>query len=648
MHSCSDPSGPSEHNQDPIYTAYLENDSIVTKARKAYDKKTLQKTWETNTELLRNNTTDTLAIALYKQRMKIASRLYPRDSSIAIAHEYERWAMAKKDSSSLVDAWFRLAFYYKKSGEVNTSRNYDYKSIRLARDINDTLTFAKASINLANSLNDIQNYGGSQKIATEALVLDPPDAQKLKLYSALGNASAGQENYKDKLYWLDKSIELLQATYPDSMSTPKRIDLYVLKNNKAMGFFRMGENRKALEVLEDLVEDTLWLPEIANKNKRAITEYARMLLNLAKVKYQLEMDGPQELTRQSEALLTAIDNKKELAGLYAEMSEFYRYRDAVTARKIALRALDYARATSQTDTELKALRLLTELSPRPKAYAMAYQELTDSIQSEMTQARDAYARYQYDVDRTRARNLQLADQTRIQQLELRDSRIRSIFLAITVVILLMVGSLGYRLLRARARLKQAEEVRKTESAISKRIHDELANDLYNTMTFAELNALNTPEHKEYLLNTLDDIYKRTRNVSRENAGLPQGAEFGEAVSSLISQYRSRDTNILVRGLNTVKWELLEDYRQQTLYRVLQELLVNMRKHSGASLVVITFKQEGKKLQVSYKDNGKGLPGNRIPGGGGIENMESRLKQTGGHFKLESAEGKGVNVAMIYG
>lgn len=648
MNSCSEPSGADQDVSASPYALYLKNNELASQGKRDRDTKSLTRAWTENTRLLQLDVLDTLEVPLYRQRMLISSALYPLDTTIAIAHSYEALAIDEKDSSALADAWFRLGYYYKKAGDPEKAQTYNYKTLQLAKDIGDTLSFAKASVNLAVRLNEIENYGAAQKVATEALAYEPPNNQKLKLYNALASASSGQENYKDKIYWLDKAIALIGNIPQEKFSFSNFLDKSVLTNNKAMGFFRLGENQKALIMLDSLAQDPGWQPELAAKNKRAITEYARILYNLAKVKYHLEMEGPKELIARSEALLTSIGNKRELASLYLQMAGFYQHIDLPKARTLALRALDFARQTSQTDIRVDALRLLTEMSPQPKYYAIEYQQVTDSIKTALNRARDAYARYQYDVDRTRAKNEVLEATTRIQELELRDSRIRSVFLSIIVFVLLGVGTLGYRLIRARARLRQTLEVQKTESAIAKRIHDELANDLYNTMTFVELNTLDTPENKDHLLNNLEDIYKRTRNVSRENAGLPQGTDFKQAVSSLISRYRSKETNILVRGLTEVKWERLEDHQKLALYRVLQELLVNMRKHSKASLVVISFDQKGKKLQVNYKDNGEGIEDDHLISNGGIQNMKSRIANTGGHFQLESAKGKGVKVAMLYG
>ena len=66
---------------------------------------------------------------------------------------------------------------------------------------------------------------------------------------------------------------------------------------------------------------------------------------------------------------------------------------------------------------------------------------------------------------------------------------------------------------------------------------------------------------------------------------------------------------------------LSNEKQITLYRVIRELLVNMKKYSQASLVVLNFTLD-KELKVNYSDNGIGFEKKNEPGG--IQNAENRI------------------------
>lgn len=55
----------------------------------------------------------------------------------------------------------------------------------------------------------------------------------------------------------------------------------------------------------------------------------------------------------------------------------------------------------------------------------------------------------------------------------------------------------------------------TETRISKKLHDKLVNDVYYVPSFAETQDLSTEGNKETLLKDLDNIYSRTRNISKK-------------------------------------------------------------------------------------------------------------------------------------
>ena len=58
--------------------------------------------------------------------------------------------------------------------------------------------------------------------------------------------------------------------------------------------------------------------------------------------------------------------------------------------------------------------------------------------------------------------------------------------------------------------------------ISKKVHDEVANDVYHVMTKLETNA----SVKEDVLEYLEGIYNRTRDISKENSTIDVDEDFG--------------------------------------------------------------------------------------------------------------------------
>ncbi|MET0466428.1 MAG: ATP-binding protein [Chitinophagaceae bacterium] len=83
-----------------------------------------------------------------------------------------------------------------------------------------------------------------------------------------------------------------------------------------------------------------------------------------------------------------------------------------------------------------------------------------------------------------------------------------------------------------------------------------------------------------------------------------------------------------------------------LYRIVQELLNNAVKHSGASgIMVQLMRQEDGVVTITVEDNGKGfdMANTDVLRSAGVRNIQSRVKYLNGTMDIKSAPGKGVSV-----
>jgi PAS domain S-box-containing protein len=85
-----------------------------------------------------------------------------------------------------------------------------------------------------------------------------------------------------------------------------------------------------------------------------------------------------------------------------------------------------------------------------------------------------------------------------------------------------------------------------------------------------------------------------------------------------------------------------------LFRIFQESLTNVARHSGASRVEVKFRPDSNEVVLSISDNGRGLPeGHTIaPTSFGIRGMRERVVQLGGKIEIGSSPGGGLNVIVI--
>ena len=92
--------------------------------------------------------------------------------------------------------------------------------------------------------------------------------------------------------------------------------------------------------------------------------------------------------------------------------------------------------------------------------------------------------------------------------------------------------------------------------------------------------------------------------------------------------------------------------ETALFRVVQESLGNIHRHSGSTTAAISIRRDLGTVRLEIRDEGGGLPpglrqGNKesVPVGVGIAGMRERLRQVGGQLEIESSD-RGTTVRAI--
>jgi signal transduction histidine kinase len=82
----------------------------------------------------------------------------------------------------------------------------------------------------------------------------------------------------------------------------------------------------------------------------------------------------------------------------------------------------------------------------------------------------------------------------------------------------------------------------------------------------------------------------------------------------------------------------------SIYRIVQECLTNIHRHSGSPTARIRVEQVATEIEIEVQDDGRGIPSEIIANGLGVGlfGIQERAKQLGGTVKIES-NGKGTSV-----
>ena len=79
-------------------------------------------------------------------------------------------------------------------------------------------------------------------------------------------------------------------------------------------------------------------------------------------------------------------------------------------------------------------------------------------------------------------------------------------------------------------------------------------------------------------------------------------------------------------------------RELAAFRVVQESLTNVQRHSGSTTAVVRIRKSAGHLNVEVSDQGKGMPSESASSAGvGISGMRERVRQLGGLLSIRSDE-----------
>lgn len=136
---------------------------------------------------------------------------------------------------------------------------------------------------------------------------------------------------------------------------------------------------------------------------------------------------------------------------------------------------------------------------------------------------------------------------------------------------------------------------------------------------------------------LTSLIRELRPVALEDKGLPV------ALRELVTQW-AKQTDIVANLLVEGPQQTLPLTVEEALYRVAQEALANVARHSKATLVQMSLEQDDNNVVLSIVDNGQGFDVIRHGHMGvGLLSMQERMKALGGDVHIESNPGKGARI-----
>jgi signal transduction histidine kinase len=546
-----------------------------------------------------------------------------------------------------------------RKGDYNTCKEYYLRSLEIRQKIGDEVGVASSLGKLGALYQKLGDLDKALDCQLKCLSIQEKLNNSVNIAMTLNNIAvihSNQKQYRKAIGFASKALSINQA---------KKSNQGILANYNTIGsaYINLELYDSALLYLNSMVE---LADKVGDKYVKGIA------LNNIGNTYQHKGDSVTALSYYLKALAVAEEmHNKAATGMYSQnVGDVYMHNH------------DYAKAETYL---LKSYEIATELNQKPVLYltgfslynlykhkgdfakAAAYVEqamsIKDSVFNEESSKQIAEMQTKYDTEK-KEKELQ------IQKLEVNRRNILLIVLCIVFILAGIIAWLAYNRYKIQqkailnATLLKQQEIRskavlEAEEHERQRIGKDLHDGVGQILSAAKLNLsalqsqINVPDQntKDMMQNALDLVDESVKEVRAISHNMMPNMLIKSGLASAVRDFVNKmsGTNKLKIDLDIVGInERLDPTTESVLYRVLQELVSNVIRHSGANHVTIQLLKHEHELTMMVEDNGKGFDvAKTIEGehGIGLKNIQSRIEYLRGQIHYDSMIGKGTTVSI---
>ncbi len=388
---------------------------------------------------------------------------------------------------------------------------------------------------------------------------------------------------------------------------------------------------------------------------------------------QKQYDKALEALNKSLELRLVVDDKFAICQSYTALGECYsskgEYNNAILNFK---KSIDISKEIHFPDILQYNYEQVANIYQQTGDYKNAleyyslFQSMKDSLytNAQLNQIEELKAKFENDK---KEQKLALANkENALKDLEIRR---KNFYIMLGLGLIIFISLFGYliynrykikkeaELFATRANQKEqtAKSVIDAEERERKRIAGDLHDGIGQMLSAAKMNlsALNEELHfdkqEQYTFfnrtqDIIDECCREVRTMSHQmmpNVLLKNG--LASAVREFVNKIDSPRLKVSLQthGLN----ERLDETIETVLYRIIQECVNNVIKHSEASTLDIQIIKDEKEVSVTIEDNGKGynMANEERFEGIGLRNIKTRVEYLNGDVNFDSSIGRGTHV-----
>lgn len=579
---------------------------------------------------------------------------------------------------------------YSEMGMYNKAIEYYFSSIKLAEQSKKTKDIAQTYINIGNVMRVQKNFTAAIPYYEKAVKVFTDYNDQLNLGIAHLNAAnvyIEQSNYNKGIEEINKSLEAFKK------ANFKR-GVQICYNNLGALYMRKEKYTEAIPYLEKsialateaknytglaLVQQNIGFSYTKLGNLKLAEEWFNKAEVSAKLYSKNEVNTLAEILNHRSSLDSA---KNDFQNAFIRRDKYRTIKDSLLNERLG-NQINELNTKYETEKKQQQITLLnnqneiqflalgkSELEIKNKTLENEKNVSEIGAQKLVLQKNKILIAQKLIETKAKAQQIKLlASQNAVQKLELFKKNIILLTILAALIITILISYLFYNRYRVKQEKKlhleiiqqqdlATKAVLNAEENERKRISGELHDGLGQMFSAVKMNlsaiteGLNFKDNEskavfEKTLNLVDESCKEVRVISHQmapNVLLKSGLT--AAVRDFINKIDARKLKINLETFGLQ--ERIDQNIETVLYRVIQESVNNVIKHSGANILDIQLNKDEEGINVMIEDNGKGFDTTQLEKfqGIGLKNIRTRIEFLKGNVDFSSTPGNGTLIAIF--
>lgn len=546
------------------------------------------------------------------------------DKAYTYLQQAEKDAISSKDTSTLIKAINSIGKIHSDKGENPQALRFYQKALKIAEKSKKFLLIAHVQKNIGVLYISWKNFEEALKHYEEA----QQQAVILKDEALIADCNNNIATVYEQLKQYEKALFHYNKALAYYLKTNKKTGIAMSYANMAIVYKEQGVYGKAIE-----------------NNFKAL-----------------------ELMRQVGDKWMQAATLNNIGSVYYSMKKFAKTIDYCE------QSLKLAQSISAKEIEVACYETLADAAAALRDFELAYHYRVkfhnisqDFINTEKTR-QFSELEIKYKTEKKEQKIALLHKQSIIQQLSISRHKLVIGVIAICLLAIIVISVLLFNRnkLKQQALLKQREMQQRevlshavitAEENERKRIAGDLHDGVGQLLSAVKMNFnglierinIQNDTHRflaEKTLALMDESCKEVRNISHQM--MPNPLPKSGIIADLRNFIHKIDHSVLEIELQAEGFkDNLESNEEVILYRVIQEAINNVFKHSGATKLLLNLQKTKEIISVSIKDNGKGFDTKQSFEGIGLRNIHTRIEYLKGSIEFLSSPNKGtvINISI---